>query len=137
MLKEMDPYKAKALQMRFKQVANPHANLSVPETWENVQSFSDWWMDNNMPIQFPLFPEVFLSDAVKILFLCAHEPEVWDHLRANHLAIVKLSEAWANDHIPRQMQTEAIGLALKILELATVTEAIPEPSTRQDSNAGK
>jgi hypothetical protein len=62
MLKEMDPYKAKALQMRFKQVASPHANLSVPETWEDVQSFSDWWMDNNMPIQFPLFPEVFLSD---------------------------------------------------------------------------
>lgn len=64
MIKEMqiDPYKAKALQMRFKQIAYPHANLPVPESWDNVQSFADWWMEQGMPICFPSFPEVFLSD---------------------------------------------------------------------------
>jgi hypothetical protein len=80
---------------------------------------------------------LFLSDAVKILFLCSHEPEVWDHLRNNHLAILKMSESWAQQSIPRSLQTEAIGVAMQILSLATVTEAIPEPSTRQDTNAGK
>jgi hypothetical protein len=94
--------------------------------------------DGCLPMtQLRTHPEVFLSDAVKILYLCCHEPEEWHHLRTNHLAILRQSEAWAQANIPRNMQTEAIGLAMQILSQATITEAIPEPSSRQEAAAGK
>lgn len=41
---------------------NPHKDLVVPETWENVKEFADWWMAAGMPIVFNRMPEIFLSD---------------------------------------------------------------------------
>lgn len=36
--------------------------LEVPETWDSVYSFGQWWCDNGMPILLPTGYEVYLSD---------------------------------------------------------------------------
>jgi len=41
---------------------DPYAGFEVPETWDNVQEFADWWLNSKMPIVFPKQAEVFLSD---------------------------------------------------------------------------
>ncbi len=46
----------------FKNMPNPFNNFCVPESWENVEDFSNWWIGEKMPMQFPLNPEVFMSD---------------------------------------------------------------------------
>lgn len=46
----------------FVQMADPFSNFEIPDTWENVQAFCDWWMAAKMPLIFPQFPEVFMSD---------------------------------------------------------------------------
>jgi hypothetical protein len=53
---------AAELKMEFIPTINPHANLKVPDTWDNVKAFADWWVLAGMPIVFPKNPEVFLSD---------------------------------------------------------------------------
>jgi hypothetical protein len=58
----MNTISAKNLKMEFIPTINPHANLTIPETWNNVKEFADWWMQAGMPITFPPNPEVFLSD---------------------------------------------------------------------------
>lgn len=44
------------------QIQNPYKNLHVPDDWDNVKQFADWWIQSGMPIMFPPNPEVFLSD---------------------------------------------------------------------------
>jgi hypothetical protein len=46
----------------FENMADPFADFDIPETWDNVQAFCDWWMNAKMPLIFPKFPEVFMSD---------------------------------------------------------------------------
>lgn len=46
----------------FVQMADPFAGFDIPETWSGVQEFADWWMAQKMPIIFPKYPEVFMSD---------------------------------------------------------------------------
>lgn len=46
----------------FNQLADPFADFVVPETWNDLQEFADWWMGIRMPVIFPNNPEVFLSD---------------------------------------------------------------------------
>jgi hypothetical protein len=41
---------------------DPYPNLVIPETWQNVEEFADWWLKAGMPMRFPPNPEVFLSD---------------------------------------------------------------------------
>jgi hypothetical protein len=41
---------------------NPYPNLTIPETWSNVEDFANWWLTSGMPIVFPKDAEVFLSD---------------------------------------------------------------------------
>lgn len=40
----------------------PHHDLIIPDTWKDIVEFSDWWTENNMPMMFPPFSEVFISD---------------------------------------------------------------------------
>ena len=58
--------------MSFEKVLHPHRNLEIPEKWENVRSFADWWMSSGMPILFPKKPEVFLSDDATAISLFRH-----------------------------------------------------------------
>lgn len=60
------------LNMSFVPSVNPHANLEIPETWENVKAFADWWMETGMPIIFPKNPEVFMSDDATAVSIFRH-----------------------------------------------------------------
>lgn len=46
--------------------------LDIPDTWENVESFCDWYMANNMPINFQNRTEIFLSDDATAVCLFRH-----------------------------------------------------------------
>lgn len=48
--------------MTFEQVPHPHNNLVIPNSWNDVRAFADWWMSVGMPFILPPNPEVFLSD---------------------------------------------------------------------------
>ena len=37
-------------------------NLNIPDSWNNVEDFCVWYMENNMPITMSMDTEVFLSD---------------------------------------------------------------------------
>jgi hypothetical protein len=41
---------------------NPYPNLTIPDTWKNVDEFAHWWLTAGMPIMVPDDAEVFLSD---------------------------------------------------------------------------
>lgn len=47
-------------------------HLEIPETWDNVESFCDWYMENNLPITFSNESEVFLSDDATAVCLFRH-----------------------------------------------------------------
>lgn len=46
--------------------------LDIPESWDDVGHFCDWYIENNMPINFPKNPEVFLSDDATAVCLFRH-----------------------------------------------------------------
>lgn len=48
--------------MSFDKVKHPHADLQIPDSWDDVKAFADWWMQNGMPMLIPQDAEVFLSD---------------------------------------------------------------------------
>jgi hypothetical protein len=41
---------------------DPYPSLVIPDTWNNVEEFADWWLRAGMPIKFQKDSEVFLSD---------------------------------------------------------------------------
>jgi hypothetical protein len=47
-------------------------NLDLPDDWENVTQFLDWYIANKMPINLPYQPEVFLSDDATAVSLFRH-----------------------------------------------------------------
>lgn len=60
------------LNMSFFPSVHPQANLDIPETWNNVKEFADWWMMAGMPMIFPKDPEVFLSDDATAITMFRH-----------------------------------------------------------------
>jgi hypothetical protein len=60
------------LNMMFSFFKHPHADLKIPDTWDNVRAFADWWIAAGMPILFPANPEVFLSDDATAVSLFRH-----------------------------------------------------------------
>jgi hypothetical protein len=75
----------------------------------------------------------FLGDAIKILWLCCHEPTDWRNLRGDMSAFLEAIEAWGDRNVPRSKQVEAVNLALQIFNEAGVNQAVSEPSERADS----
>jgi hypothetical protein len=47
-------------------------SLIIPDSWESVESFCNWYIENNMPLRFPKIPEVFLSDDATAVCLFRH-----------------------------------------------------------------
>ena len=46
-----------------KQINQPnYQDLQIPDTWNSVYEFGQWWCDNGMPILLPQNYEVYLSD---------------------------------------------------------------------------
>jgi hypothetical protein len=43
-------------------VPDPFKDFSIPDTWNNVEEFADWWLSLKMPLIFPTDPEVYMSD---------------------------------------------------------------------------
>ena len=41
---------------------DPYPNLIIPDTWDNVEEFANWWISSGMPMMIPAGAEVFLSD---------------------------------------------------------------------------
>jgi hypothetical protein len=60
------------LNMLYYHVLHPHANLEIPDNWEDVKAFANWWMESGMPILFPKNPEVFLSDDATAISIFRH-----------------------------------------------------------------
>lgn len=56
----------------FKFMRDPFTGFEVPETWENVEEFSKWWLGAKMPLMFPKDPEVFMSDDATAICLFRH-----------------------------------------------------------------
>lgn len=48
--------------LNFEKVPNPFNDLVIPETWDNVRAFADWWLQEGTPIIVNKGTEVFLSD---------------------------------------------------------------------------
>lgn len=46
----------------FQQISDPFADFEIPETWETIEEFAEWWMQSRMPTIFPSNPIVYLSD---------------------------------------------------------------------------
>lgn len=72
----------------------------------------------------------FLSDAIKILWLCCHEPSQWRSLRGDPAAFLEAIETWGDRNVPRSRQVEAVNLALQIFNEAGLNQAVAEPSER-------
>lgn len=90
-------------------------------------------VDAPVPLQVMMqHPAAFLGDAVKILYLCHHEPEQWQPLLASVPRFLQAIDEWAEAAIPRSLQSEAVTLALRILNEGTTTEAVPEPARAHD-----
>jgi hypothetical protein len=47
-------------------------NLHIPDTWDGVDDFCDWYMNNNMPINMVDSAEVFLSDDATAFCMFRH-----------------------------------------------------------------
>jgi len=56
----------------FEKILDPLADLEIPETWENIEEFAAWWLGSKMPIKFPEFPEIFLTDDATATCLFRH-----------------------------------------------------------------
>lgn len=46
--------------------------LDIPKSWNDVQEFCDWYMENNMPIRFDSETEIFCSDDATSFCLFKH-----------------------------------------------------------------
>lgn len=92
-------------------------------------------------------PMAWLQDAIRILFLCSHEPEDFAHLRGNNSAFLKSIDQWAEGDnswksptengkrktenaspISRDEQVPVIKLTLRIFNESDSTRAEIAPS---------
>ncbi len=71
--------------------------------------------------------ESFFADAMRILFLCSHEPEEFRHLRADPAAFQEAIDKWADENIPRKEKIQAVELALAIYNDSAVNQHEPAP----------
>jgi hypothetical protein len=46
--------------------------LDIPDSWNSVDSFLDWYMDHDMPIRFGENQEIFMSDDATAVCLFRH-----------------------------------------------------------------
>lgn len=77
--------------------------------------------------------DAFLADAARILWLCAHEPGDFRHLRAQPVLMQEAIDEWAETHIPRGRRSAATTIALVIFNDA----AANVPTTPDnDSSSG-
>ncbi len=69
----------------------------------------------------------FLGDALRILFLCSHAPEQFEHLRSDPMQFIHAIEKWGDTNVTRDENVELVTLAWKIFNDSNVTAAQPVP----------
>lgn len=72
--------------------------------------------------------DAFAADAHRILFLCAHPPEIWNRLRADMVMLQTAVDTWAVDHITPGEKLAAETLAMKIWLAAQENRHEPAPT---------
>lgn len=82
------------------------------------------------PLESLLLDEnTFLADAVRILFLCVHDPQHYRHLRSKPAEMQELVEAWADENINTPaLEIKAVTVALELFNAASANEAVSAPS---------
>lgn len=75
--------------------------------------------------------DAYASQAVKILYLCAHAPQEFRHLRGDTGAFLEAIDQWGEEHVPRVKTIEAVTLALKIHNDAQQSIAVARPAEKK------
>lgn len=47
--------------------------LVIPENWENIEAFADWYVSNGLPVRPPINHEVFVSDDATAVCIFKHK----------------------------------------------------------------
>ena len=71
---------------------------------------------------------LLLGAAMKMLYICSHDPQHWADLRRDRHAFLRAIEAWASSHVPLHRHGQAVSLTIQIINDATINQAIPRPS---------
>lgn len=81
-------------------------------------------------------PLLFLGTAAKLIYLCMHSKDEIRAQRRDRAAMIETIEAWASKWIPRDRHLEAVLLAVRVINDATVNQAIPRPgdSAQKEGN---
>jgi hypothetical protein len=91
--------------------------------------------DGSLPLSRTLEQlTTFLSDAIRILWLCSHDPQDWRALRGDLALFLEAIEAWGDVNVPRSKHVEAVNLALQIYNEAGINQAVPEPSDKEHAS---
>lgn len=77
----------------------------------------------------------FLGDALRILFLCSHAPEEWEHVRDEPVMFLRAIDAWADKNVSRSEMATAVKVSLRIFNDADSNRA--DPVARDDSAVGE
>ena len=71
--------------------------------------------------------DAFAADAQRILFLCAHPPEIWNRLRADMAVLQGAVDSWADVSINSAEKLAAETMAMKIWLAAQENRHEPAP----------
>jgi hypothetical protein len=66
--------------------------------------------------------DAFFADAIRVLYLCSHEPADWRSYRARPLEWQEVIEEWADTAIPQSLKGDAILLGMTILTESYVNQ---------------
>ena len=75
---------------------------------------------------------LYLPTAWKVLFLCSHRPEQFDHLRGSASAFLRAIESWAEQNVRPHQYQDACLLAQKLTSAHRSFVVIPRPRPGSD-----
>ncbi len=89
-------------------------------------------VDVPLPVgfRFSAEPGAWSGHAVKLLYLCCHQPEEWRHLRADTPRFLEAIELWGEEHVPAETLEDAIVLGFRIVSEAEKLRAVARPDGR-------
>lgn len=75
--------------------------------------------------------DAFLADAIRILYLCSHGPEVWNRLRADPVRLQSAIDVWGEEAIPQTAYGQAVVIAMRIYVAAHENRHEPAPAPKK------
>lgn len=73
-------------------------------------------------------PDAFAADAQRILYLCAHPPEVWNRLRGDMATLQSAVDQWADENISKDEKLLAETLTMRMWLSAQENRHEPAPT---------